>query len=55
MRYGIACGKCDYDVTAGLNKTLTAVKRRNYKCISVEEFPELLKRIENHKCNLKPR
>jgi integrase len=51
LRYAIPLGKCDYDVTVGINKTLEVRKRENFKSIPIEEFPELLKRIENHKCN----
>jgi integrase len=51
LRYGIPLGKCNYDVTVGINKTLEVRKRQNYKSIPVEDFPKLLKDIENHNCN----
>lgn len=50
FRYAIPTGRCEYDVTVGLNQTLTYVKRENFKCISVEELPQLLKTIEQHRC-----
>lgn len=48
FRYGMPLGKCDFDVTMGITQTLEFVKRKNYKCISVEELPDLLKSIETH-------
>jgi len=43
-------GKCQYDVTVGINKALVYVKSENFKCISTSEFPKLLKDIERHDC-----
>lgn len=51
FKYAMPIGKCDYDVTAGINKVLEVRKRTNFKCIALEEFPKLLRTIENHNCN----
>lgn len=52
LRYGMPLGLCEHDVTLGLSKTLEYAKRKNHKCIKIEEFPELLKKIEKHNCSL---
>ncbi len=52
FRYGMPIGKCEHDVTVGLNKALQFVKRENHKCIAIEEFPNLIHAMENHNCNL---
>jgi integrase len=52
LRYAMPLGKCNYDVTVGINKTLEVRKRENFKCIPIEDFPELLRKIENHKCGI---
>ena len=44
LRYGIATCKCMYDVSIGINQALSSIKRKNFKCIGVNEFPELLKK-----------
>ena len=51
FRYGIPIGRCEYDVTVGINKALVFVKRENFKCISTTEFPQLLKDIDRHNCS----
>ncbi len=50
FRYAMPLGKCNYDVTVGIGKTLEVRKRENFKCICVEEFPQLLKDMEKHEC-----
>jgi len=50
FRYGLPIGKCQYDVTVGINKALVYVKSENLKCVSTSEFPQLLKDIERHDC-----
>ncbi len=52
FRYGMPIGKCDYDVTVGLNKALEYVKRENHKCIPIDAFPDLIQTIETHNYNL---
>lgn len=51
FRYGMPLGKCQHDVTVGLNKTLEFVKRKNYKCIKIDDFPKLVADIDKLKCN----
>lgn len=50
FRYAMPLGRCEHDVTIGLNKTLEFVKRKNFKCIKIEEFSQLLKDIKSLKC-----
>lgn len=50
LRYAMPLGKCNYDVTVGINKTLEVRKRENYKSVPIEDFPELLRKMENHNC-----
>ena len=50
FRYAIPIGLCEYDVTTGIGQTLTTVKRQNYRCISPNDFPKLIKDIEKHSC-----
>lgn len=52
FRYAIPLGKCDYDVTVGINNTLEVRKRTNFKCVTVDEFPKLIQDIQNHNCNI---
>lgn len=52
FRYAMPLGKCEHDVTIGLNKTLEFVKRKNFNCIKVEAFPQLIADVANLNCNL---
>lgn len=52
FRYGIPLGKCDYDFTIGLSATLEVRKRKNLKCIPIEDFPQLLRKLEKHNCSI---
>lgn len=50
LRYGIATNKCLYDVTIGINQALVPMKSKNYNCIGIQEFPELVRKIETANC-----
>lgn len=52
LRYGIAISKCSYDVSTGINQAMVSIKRQNFKCIDVNDFPELMRNIEKSSCNL---
>lgn len=45
-------GRADADITTGLEKGLSRYKKKHFKSMSVDEFPELLLTIYNHKARL---
>lgn len=48
FRYGIACGLCKRDPSADLRGALTPHKTKHMAAVKPEEFPELLRRIDDY-------
>lgn len=48
FRYGIAIGKCKYDISASLRGALTPHNRQNQAAVSVKELPKLMQAIDKY-------
>jgi len=48
FRYGIATGRCNYDLSASLRGALTPHVKQHQAAIKLEELPELLRAIDSY-------
>lgn len=48
FRYGIATGKCKYDISASLRGALTPHNRLNQAAVTVKELPKLMQNIDKY-------